>query len=64
MNDIREGVNSVHAKLWSPGSELQRSEMELRDWWEGEKLEMERYHRGVSAEIDLIKEEIRKKKHL
>jgi len=24
---------------------------------------MERYHRGVGAEIDLIKEEIRKKKH-
>jgi hypothetical protein len=24
---------------------------------------MERYHRGVGAEINLIKEEIRKKKH-
>ena len=55
MNDVKEGVYSVHAKLWSPGNELQPTEMELRDRWEGVRLEMERYYRGASTGRDVKK---------
>jgi alpha-N-acetylglucosamine transferase len=45
MNDVGEGVHSVHAKLWSPGTELQPIEMELRELWQAARFEMETYYK-------------------
>jgi alpha-N-acetylglucosamine transferase len=45
MNDVKEGVHSVHAKLWSPGSELQPVEMELRELWQMARVEMDMYYK-------------------
>lgn len=38
--DVRKGVASVHAKLWTLGSELQPIEQELRNLWVKKKEEM------------------------
>ncbi|KAN0095489.1 glycosyltransferase family 8 protein [Hyaloscypha variabilis] len=43
-NDVQEGVHSVHAKLWSPGSELQPTEIRLMNMWSDAMEEMETYY--------------------
>jgi alpha-N-acetylglucosamine transferase len=43
-NDIRKGVASVHAKLWTSGSELQPIDQELQDRWQAKRREMERFY--------------------
>ena len=44
-NDVQEGVHSVHAKLWHPGTDLQPTEIELMNMWDAAREEMERYYR-------------------
>ncbi|TVY85271.1 Meiotically up-regulated protein [Lachnellula suecica] len=41
-NDVKQGVASVHAKLWTPGTELQPIEEELQQRWLAKKQEMEK----------------------
>jgi len=43
-NDIRKGVASVHAKLWTSGSELQPIEQELQNRWQAKKREMVEFY--------------------
>ncbi|KAE9367667.1 glycosyltransferase family 8 protein [Stipitochalara longipes BDJ] len=49
MNDVQEGVHSVHAKLWSPGTDLQPTEIELMNLWSIAREEMETYYRERPA---------------
>lgn len=44
MNDVKKGVHSVHAKLWTEGNELQPVPKELRELWKSKKLEMWEYY--------------------
>jgi alpha-N-acetylglucosamine transferase len=60
MNDVREGVVSVHAKLWSPGNELQPNEIELRDRWERAGLEMENYYMVAGIGRNLSEDDMKK----
>lgn len=59
MNDVRQGVVSVHAKLWSPGNVLQPTERELMDKWEGARLEMERHYKFVGKGKNFSKENLK-----
>lgn len=45
MNDVKKGVKSVHAKLWSNGPELQRNEKELMNRWEDVREEMDNFYK-------------------
>lgn len=44
MHDVKMGVKSVHAKLWTEGTELQPVPKELRDMWSRTRGEMEAYY--------------------
>ncbi|RDL40126.1 Nucleotide-diphospho-sugar transferase [Venustampulla echinocandica] len=46
MNDVKRGVASVHAKLWTAGNDLQPVPQELQDLWQKKKTEMERYYKA------------------
>ena len=47
MKDVRHGIHSLHAKLWTEGNELQPIEKELREKWEAARLEMERFYKAT-----------------
>ena len=61
MIDVRDGIVSVHAKLWVPGNDLQPIPMELRDKWEGARQEMERYYKVANIGKNLNEKDMRRK---
>ncbi|KAL2064274.1 hypothetical protein VTL71DRAFT_4768 [Oculimacula yallundae] len=54
INDVRRGVKSVHAKLWTEGSELEPIPDELRRMWETTKSEMENFYAEMGQRLEWL----------